>query len=152
MSNRHSFVVSSGRYVLVLALLGGLVGCGDKNSASEASVSPSSAVVSADPGSEALSPPRSAAPAAVPVASYAPTAAEVKHAFHQILLQKAMSMPQGQERDQWFVQETQRIDAMQVGRCSQTPVGTPSECFVSISGNTVKFQLLLTQSGWVIVG
>lgn len=131
-----------------------LAGCGDKDSSQ-----PHAQSASNEQG-QAAPPPASApsgtaqtqpqTPAQLP--SYAPTADEVRQVFHNLLVQKAITLQPGEERDRWFMDESQRIKSMQVGKCTVAEVGTPSKCFISISEKTVELDLLLTQSGWIIVG
>lgn len=133
-----------------------LVGCGDKESASEARTSPGASQEQTAQTTDS-SPPLPAQgsappPAPAPVVEYTPNEHEVRQAFRHILLQSYHKRPADERRDLWFIEENNRILGIQVGNCSKAPLGMVSECFVSISGQAMKIQLLLTQSGWVIIG
>lgn len=137
-----------------------LVACGDKDSPSppmeQSNSDPSESVSSNSTTgpdvlqSESTAPPAQSAPQ--PPQEYTPNEHEVRHAFRGILLSSYHTRPEGPERDQWFVTESNRILGIQVGNCTPAPLGMVSECYVSISGQAMKVQLLLTQSGWVIIG
>lgn len=146
------------RIVGLAALLATLSACGDKSSApgqgqadsTGAAPPPAQPAPPGPPGNVASPDIKPQAVAKLP--SYAPTEHEVRQAFHALLVQKAMTLQPGEQRDKWFMEESRRIKGIQVGKCTAAEIGTPAKCFISVSGKSVELQLLLTQSGWLIVG
>jgi hypothetical protein len=62
-----------------------------------------------------------------------------------------MTLPATPQRQAWFSQESAKLQAAQVGKCSTAPAGTPSVCFVSIAGKNAQLKILLTRTGWMLV-
>ena len=146
MLSRHSAL----RPALLLLLLSvGLVACGGKGDDNEAAPSPSPKAPISAPAPAPAPPAGTQAAPELPV--FTPTAAEVREAMQQILVQKAMTMPPSQQRDAWFAAESQRFSAIQVGKCTTAPLGTPSTCHISVGGKTTQIKILLTRAGWMLV-
>ena len=145
--SRRSASFCSALSLLLLSV--GLVACGDKSPGNEGapSLSPKTPISAPAPAPA----PSAGTQAAPELPVFTPTAAEVRQAMQQILVQKAMTMPPSQQRDAWFAAESQRFSAIQVGKCTTAPLGTPSTCHISVGGKTTQIKILLTRAGWMLV-
>lgn len=105
------------------------------------------------PGASApvAAPPPASTPRVEAPPSFTPTADEVRTAMQQVLVQKAMTMPPSQQRDEWYAAESARFAAIKVGKCSTTPLGTPSVCHIAVGDKTTQVKVLLTRAGWILV-
>lgn len=149
MNISHSKLFQALRIVGVCAIVATLGACGDKDSTpATPGLKPTIEVpTTSNPSTTDMSADTPAAPQITTV----PTELEVQQAFRVALMKKVSQMAPD-VRDGVMEAEEQRIATIKLGKCIPAPIGTPSQCFVSISGHTIELKFLLTQSGWLIVG
>lgn len=87
----------------------------------------------------------------VPKEIFAPSAEELQSSFADVLVKTVSEMPDTPERATWYQQQVNILQTLVVHSCTATPVGTPSTCRVTVNNQSTNVNVLLTQSGWVLV-
>lgn len=85
------------------------------------------------------------------VIKFTPTPDEVRAVLYDLLTEKAMKVPESEERNKWYAIETAKINNLKIGNCTTAVIGAPSSCDIVVGDKTVKVKVLLTQSGWQII-